>query len=140
LIALGLAQPNPGYGHPLRPEYLVAARGAGVAEACAAVWEAARRVGATEVAFQKWTLPIVLALAERTLRYGELGAALAPITPRALALALRRAERTGLVERAAAGGFPPATYYRLTEGSLGLVGPLGELVGAWGELTEVEAG
>jgi DNA-binding HxlR family transcriptional regulator len=61
-----------------------------------------------------------------------LSVALAPITPRALSLALRRAERAGLVERAAVGGFPPATYYRLTEGSLGLVEPLSELVRAWG--------
>ena len=139
LIELGLAEPNPGYGHPLRPEYLVAARGVRVAEGCAGVWEAARRVGATEVAFQKWTLPMVLALAEGTLRYGELSVALAPITPRALSLALRRAERAGLVERSAAGGFPPATYYRLTEGSLGLVEPLSELVRAWGSSTRFDA-
>ena len=36
LVERGLVQRNPGYGHPLRPEYLLTARGARVAPACRA--------------------------------------------------------------------------------------------------------
>src|SRR5205085_9060327 len=71
LLALGLVARNPGYGHPLRPEYVLTARGARVAERCARLLAA----GDDEVLLRKWSLPVLAALGEPA-RFSELRAAL----------------------------------------------------------------
>ena len=112
LIDAGLAMPNPGYGHPTRPEYILTDRGRRVAPACVPLVNYLRRDQLSEVALKKWSLPTVAVLdVER--RYGELRRAVGA-TPRALTLALTDLIRTGLVERRVHDGFPPSTTYRLT--------------------------
>src|ERR671932_2722006 len=59
LIELGLVRRNPGYGHPLRPEYLLTRRGERVAERCATLL--ALLDGDAEVALKKWSLPVLVA-------------------------------------------------------------------------------
>jgi DNA-binding HxlR family transcriptional regulator len=112
LVDAGLVARNPGYGHPLRPEYLLTARGRRLAPAATALVEALRADGVVAVGLKKWTIPIVLALA-RERGFAELRAALG-VSPRALALALKELARAGLVERRVHDGFPPSTTYRLT--------------------------
>ncbi len=73
LIALGLVGRNPGYGHPLRPEYVLTRRGHGVATRCAKLLAALD--GTTELALRKWSLPVLAAL-RRPSRFSELQAAL----------------------------------------------------------------
>ena len=46
LLALGLVARNPGYGHPLRPEYVLTSRGEDAARRCAALLAAADEDGA----------------------------------------------------------------------------------------------
>src|ERR687883_1420320 len=53
LLELGLVARNPGYGHPLRPEYVLTPRGADVARRCARLLE----VADNDVLLRKWSLP-----------------------------------------------------------------------------------
>lgn len=119
LIEAGLVMRNPGYGHPLRPEYVLTARGRRVAPACADVVATLQRLGFEVGGLKKWSIPVLLELA-RERRFAELRESLA-ISPRALALALKELADEGLVERRVHDGFPPWTSYRATARSRPLV-------------------
>lgn len=110
LLELGLAQRNPGYGHPLRPEYLVTAEGRDAGAACARVLAAASD---QDLLLRKWSVPTLAQLAEAR-RFSEVRAALPGVTSRALALALKDLEDGGLVRREVLHTRPPSTLYRLT--------------------------
>jgi DNA-binding HxlR family transcriptional regulator len=112
LIDAGFVMANPGYGHPMRPEYILTVRGRHVAPASRRLVEYLRRSGLADVALKKWSLPTVAALsAER--RYGELRRTIGATT-RALTLALKDLVAAGVVARRVHDGFPPSTTYRLT--------------------------
>ena len=114
LLAAGLVRRNPGYGHPLRPEYLLTERGAQLALACAELVEALDRLELTELGLRKWSLPAVLAIADaREARFSHVASALPGISPRALTLTLKDLVGAGLVEREVTSDYPPATVYRL---------------------------
>jgi len=112
LIEEGLVMRNPGYGHPLRPEYVLTPRGRRIAPACATLVAALRREGVEDVALKKWSIPVLLALSSER-RFAELREALGA-SPRALTLALKELAEAGLVERLVHDGFPPTSSYRLT--------------------------
>jgi DNA-binding HxlR family transcriptional regulator len=114
LIDGGLVGRNPGYGHPLRPEYVLTPAGARVASACRPLDDALRREGLRDVGLKKWSMPAVLALGEGPRRFSELREGLEGVSPRALALALKDLEGAGLVDRRVTDDYPPATVYRLT--------------------------
>jgi DNA-binding HxlR family transcriptional regulator len=109
LLDAGLARRNEGYGHPLRPEYVVTAKGRRVARIATGV------VAADDdaVLLRKWSVPVLSVLgAER--RFTELRSSLSGITPRALAHALRELEDGGYVDREVVATRPPSTVYRPT--------------------------
>jgi len=109
LIELGYVRRNVGYGHPLRPEYVLAPRGRSPARTAARILAA----GETEILLRKWSVPVLAELREER-RFSELRAALPGISPRALALALRDLENAGLVRREVRPTRPPSTVYRAT--------------------------
>jgi|SRR5215218_5524335 len=111
LLELGYARRNPGYGHPLRPEYLVTAAGRRAGASCARVLAAGDR----QVLLRKWSVP-TLAQLDEPRRFSELREALPRVTPRALALALQDLEAAGLVDREVLDTRPPSTLYRVTRG------------------------
>jgi DNA-binding HxlR family transcriptional regulator len=117
LQAEGLIARNPGYGHPLRPEYVLTETGRrvepGVRELRAAIH------GREDVALKKWSLP-VLAELEEPRRFSELRAAL-PATPRALALALKELEDAALVDRTVTADRPPQVRYEATRAARPIV-------------------
>jgi DNA-binding HxlR family transcriptional regulator len=113
LIDAGLVMKNPGYGHPLRPEYVLTERGAAVAPACVRLMAALERLDANDIGLKKWSMPAVLALADGECRYSELRKRLPDVTPRALTLALKDLAAAQLVERRVTPDYPPATVYRL---------------------------
>jgi DNA-binding HxlR family transcriptional regulator len=86
-------------------------RGERVAEKAEALLEALRKLDGE--APRKWALPVVHALVKKPLRFGELKAALASVTPRALSMALKDVIASGLVERRIVDGFPPRSEYGL---------------------------
>lgn len=109
LIQLGYVQRNPGYGHPLRPEYLITGAGRDAGAACRRLL----RAGDADLLLRKWSVPTLAQLREPR-RFSELRAALPSVTPRALALALKDLETAGLVRREIVDSRPPSTLYRAT--------------------------
>src|SRR5215813_4695568 len=106
LIELGLVRRNPGYGHPLRPEYVLTPDGEEAASRCARLLAAVD--DEADVILRKWSLPVLVALRGNA-RFSELREALPGITARALALALKDLERAGLVTRRVEETYPPST-------------------------------
>lgn len=113
-FALGLAERNPGYGHPLRPEYVPTAAGLLLAGPWLALWRTVEASGGAELAGRKWTLPAIDAIAAGHQRFAQIEAALSGITPRALAATLRDLVEAGLVQREVEASFPPAPIYTVT--------------------------
>ena len=126
LIELGLVRRNPGYGHPLRPEYLLLPRGRSLAPGCGAFLEAAERAGVTDVCLRKWPMAVLRCVADGRVRFSEVEAGL-PITARALTLALRELQGAGLVDRVVYDASPPQVTYRATRGGRRLAGLLDRL-------------
>lgn len=117
LVEARLVRPNPGYGHPMRPEYLATARGARVGEGCADLLARLRQDGeggARGASLRKWPLPVLLALGGAGGRFNRVRERLPEITPRAFSGALRELVVRGLAERAVSSGPPPGTTYRPT--------------------------
>lgn len=114
LADLGLAMRNPGYGHPLRPEYILTAAGEEIAPACQALVSTLDRLGLAEVGLRKWSMPLLHAVGGGPARFSALKVALPGISARALALALMDLQAAGLVERRVLDSYPPATLYTLT--------------------------
>jgi DNA-binding HxlR family transcriptional regulator len=112
LIAAQLVMPNPGYGHPLRPEYVLTERGRRVAPSCRKLYDLLRERELEEVGLKKWPLPVLSQLGEER-RFSELQSRL-DVTPRALTLALKDLEAADLVERRVTADYPPATLYSRT--------------------------
>jgi len=114
LEELGLARKNPGYGHPLRPEFLLTARGREVGDWCDAFLGRVRRDGFEEVALRKWSMPVLLAVHRGATRFSELETGLAGITARALALSLKELGGAGLVDRVVVDAHPPRVAYAVS--------------------------
>lgn len=110
----GLVDRNPGYGHPLRPEYVLTPSGRALAPRAQRVVRAV--AGREHVGLKKWSLPVLAELTEPR-RFSELRAAL-PVTARALALALADLESAGLVRRSVTEDRPPQTRYEATDAEL----------------------
>lgn len=127
LIDLGLVTPNPGYGHPLRPEYVLTPEGQNAAAACARITNATHRLGAPELAGYKWPLPILWAIGSEPLRFREIARHVPPITDRALSQSLTLLTDAHLVSASLLEVRPPASVYGSTRRARALVDALGEL-------------
>jgi DNA-binding HxlR family transcriptional regulator len=113
LIGLGLIRRNTGHGHPMRPEYLLTEGGRSVARHCAALDRTVNRNGGADLAYRKWTLPLVAAIGGGRVRFRDLRCALAGATPRAITLGLKQMADSRWVHRSLIDDYPPATGYRL---------------------------
>ena len=114
LIEAGLVSRNPGYGHPLRPEYILTSVGKHVAEACADFDARVAAAAIAPLARRKWTAPILLAIRQGASRFSAMEATLPEISPRALTIALRALVAAELVTRSVEDAYPPVTAYALT--------------------------
>lgn len=132
LIEQGFMATQTGAGHPLRPEYVLSPPGKRIAPACAGVMKELRRLGEESLGLQKWTLPVLAALADGPRRFGDLRGALAESTPRALSMSLRSLEEQGMVRRSVKDTYPPTTDYTLSPKALRLAAATRRLLAALG--------
>ncbi len=76
----------------------------------------------------KWSILLLMTLAERPHRFGELRRAVADISQRMLTQTLRELQRDGLVSRHVFPTNPPSVEYRLTELGTSLLRPMANLI------------
>ena len=111
LIALGLLERNPGYGHPLRPEFRLTQRGT----AAAAVASKIQSVSADEdqdLLRRSWTLPVLTSL-HASSHFNDIKRNLRTITDRALSQSLKSMEVRNWVSRSVdEAARPPRSIYR----------------------------
>ncbi len=105
---------NSGHGHPLRPEYVLTAKGEPVAAFCARVMKQRETLGLEPGQLSRWSLPLIARLDRDKARFSNLRDSLRPVTPRALSLTLKQMLVVDLVDRAVEDKFPPVAIYGLT--------------------------
>lgn len=97
LLNLGLLERNPGYGHPLRPEYRLTANGTEVAIIADNIKKVTPQASDTLLR-RAWTIPVLVA--SREPRYfNEIKSELVTITDRALSISLKQLEEQHWLER-----------------------------------------
>jgi DNA-binding HxlR family transcriptional regulator len=119
---------NPGYGHPLRPEYILTKPGSRLAPHCQTLHGELRSRQAEEIGLRKWPMPVLLSIAEGARRFADLKSILPGITARALSLALRDLQDAALIKRIVLDAYPPATRYEVTAHAESLVFEVGEMM------------
>lgn len=111
LIAMGLLERNPGYGHPLRPEFRLTSLGV----TAAAIANRIQSVTADEdqdLLRRSWTLPVLTAL-HRPSHFNDIKRNLRTITDRALSQSLKTMEVRNWVQRNVdESARPPRSIYR----------------------------
>lgn len=113
LVGLGFVRRNEGHGHPMRPEYLLTKHGLAIGDECLKLVETLRRRDEVDLAFRKWTLPLVVAIGPRRSRFNELRSSLCDATPRAITIGLRSLLKHGWANRRLIDEFPPTAGYEL---------------------------
>jgi DNA-binding HxlR family transcriptional regulator len=116
--AAGWVMPNPGHGHPLRPEYVLTPAGNRIAASADSLRAAQLQIGVAPARLTRWGLPLIHAIDAGHRRFNALARTLAPASPRALSQGLRALTGQDLVSRELVDGYPPASAYRLTGGGL----------------------
>ena len=103
-------------------------------EECPKISQVLARIG------EKWSVLIIIMLAERPHRFSELRRAIGGISQRMLTLSLRGLERDGLVKRTVFPVVPPRVEYELTALGRSLQAPVSAL-GDWARnhLVEIDA-
>ncbi len=91
LIQSGLIARNPGFGHPLRPEFILTKQGAEAAEIADKI-QSVTPLEEHALIRRAWTLP-VLATLRNSRRFGEIKQELSLITDRALSQSLALMEQ-----------------------------------------------
>ncbi len=81
----------------------------------------------------KWSYLLIMTLAQRPHRFGELRRAIEDISQRMLTETLRSLQRDGLIERTVFPTTPPSVEYRLTDRGQSLQVPMRGLID-WAEL------
>jgi DNA-binding HxlR family transcriptional regulator len=114
LIEHGWVMRNPGYGHPMRPEYILTAAGSRLAPACGQVTQALRKLDLLDIGLQKWSMPVLAVAHQGWWRFGQLAERLRDITDRALSLTLHQLGEASLLTRRIEAAAPPHPIYGAT--------------------------
>lgn len=110
LIKIGLLERNPGYGHPLRPEFRLTHAGIAAAAMAHKVYQSAKDEDRLLLR-RSWTLPVLSTLRVPS-QFNEIKRTLPTITDRALSQSLKTMEEKNWVERRVDGASrPPRSIY-----------------------------
>lgn len=126
----GWSTRNPGYGHPMRPEYILTPHGHRLAPACAALMEELAEL--RQLALNKWSMPSLHAIGAAGRRFNAIAARASGATPRALARALKDLTEAELIVRELRDAYPPRLLYRPTSRGAALLPTLTTLARALG--------
>ena len=80
----------------------------------------------------RWTVLVVVALADGRLRFSELRARIEGITPKVMTQTLRALERDGIITREVFAEVPPRVEYELTALGRDLLAPI-DAIRVWAE-------
>ena len=127
LIEHRLVAPNPGYGHPMRPEYILTGVGRAIGPAVEKLAGGVRALGVEATALQKWSLPVLHSIGGGADRFGAIRARWPSMTSRALSLTLKNLEQAGLLSREVTDAYPPTSAYALTPAGARLASLVSEL-------------
>jgi DNA-binding HxlR family transcriptional regulator len=115
LKAAGWVIPNPGHGHPLRPEYILSEDGARVAFRAVAIAGTLTGLGIAPGQMTRWGLPLVRAIELGHARFNALSRILTDASPRALSQGLTSLADQSLITRQLVDARPPVSLYGLTK-------------------------
>jgi DNA-binding HxlR family transcriptional regulator len=118
LIEQEFVKRNPGYGHPLRPEYILTDLGLQLGPFCTDMMSCTIEQKGNRLFQSKWAIQIIHLCSEGEIRFSELKLALTPITSRALSEELKSLNSEGYIERKIIEGYPPITAYSLAMKSI----------------------
>ncbi len=113
-ITQGWVERNAGYGHPLRPEYVLTAEGQRMAILAARTDLARDAVKIAPGGLARWSMPIICSIDDGHRHFNELSRTLSPASPRALSQGLRKLVGQHLVMRELVDDYPPRSLYSLT--------------------------
>jgi len=97
LISIGLMERNPGYGHPLRPEFRLTPLGKEAALIASKI-QSASQAEDQDLLRKSWTVPVLAAL-HRPRRFNDIKRNLTTVTDRALSQSLKTMEERDWVSR-----------------------------------------
>jgi DNA-binding HxlR family transcriptional regulator len=112
-IEAGWVVRNPGYGHPLRPEYMLTESGRAAAQLCKAIEGAQRKIALPPTSLTRWSLPVLHLVDHGEHRFRGLSRALPQSNPRALTQSLKSLIGYRLIDRQVIDAYPPVPEYRL---------------------------
>ncbi len=118
LIAQDFVMRNPGYGHPLRPEYILTDEGIRLGPFCDEMMTCIIEKKGDRLFQSKWAAQIINLCSQGEIRFSELKSALEPITSRALSEELKSLNSEGFIERKIFESYPPFTAYSLAKKSI----------------------
>jgi len=127
LMQMGLVDRNPGYGHPMRPEYVLSPDGKKLGPACLSLANLIHRSGQDFLAYRKWSLPTIALLGAGQSRFNELRKSLPGAGPRALTLCLKALVKERWATRTVVDRYPPTVSYELTDFGKAVFGSLSEI-------------
>ncbi|MFV1592161.1 winged helix-turn-helix transcriptional regulator [Phaeobacter sp. JH20_36] len=118
LIDLGLIERNPGYGHPLRPEFRLTQSGAAAAAIACKIHDVACEDD-RPLLRRSWTLPVLTTL-HRPSHFSDIKRNLPTVTDRALSQSLKSMEAKSWVCRSVDGAARPprSIYHAVNTGGL----------------------
>jgi len=133
LEELGFVRRNTGHGHPMRPEYLLSDAGEAIGEDCEKLLRIVQRRNELDLAFRKWTLPLVATLGDDVKRFSEVRTELDLVTPRsisprAITLGLKGLQAHRWAKRSLIDDYPPTAGYELQPKGQVILGCLGGLL------------
>jgi len=112
--AAGWVMANSGYGHPLRPEYVLTDAGRRISDPCLKLDQMLDGAAAREIGLRKWSFPLLLAAERDPARFAQLRDRLPKVTDRALSRAVADLRRIRWLSRRIEANPRPIAWYETT--------------------------